>query len=290
MSDFQEPPLDVKPNSPNSPDEDKTNIRWLVWHSNCMLFGTLVLTPLGMVVSRYFKDTWTLTPFFDRPIWQLVHIVYMISAFVIMVIGVVLGMVYGSSIIRDYTGDENVHRLIGWLTLGLFGIQLFAGIWLPNADESYRYIFRIAHCAIGRITSFVLLILSLLSGMLTAAQFPYFSSVIILFWILFAVVMHICFAYFMHEDDKEILSLEEDGFLMYYRTFLPLPLPALTNKKHKLRGASLRLILYLWFQFGAAAAFIAIFISNSEGYGEYHCNVWEFIQFNCSSYVPHIRY
>lgn len=53
----------------------------------------------------------------------------------------------------------------------------------------------------------------------------------------------------MHEDDKEILSLEEDGFLMYYRTFLPLPLPALTNKKHKLRVLSDQAFYFLMMLF-----------------------------------------
>jgi len=284
--------IDGKPNGPGAPDEDP-NLRIIIWHTNCMLFVALVLLPSGMFVSRYFKETWT-HGVRGKPIWLLAHIAYMLIAFIISVYGVSLALSYTRPVNREATSNEKSHRLFGWITVGLMALQIVLGFFLPTKKVKaiYHHILRIVHWFIGGSTTAAFLIIAMFSGLLADAQYPFFSNVIILVWMICALAMHFVYAWHMHQCDKPVLSRKEDGCKNYYRLFLPLPVPILLENatSHKLHAADFRLVLYLWFQFMGCAAFCVILLANSEGYGEYHCKDWAILQLTCSKYVPHIRY
>jgi len=285
--------MNAKPNGPNAPDED-VHLHLIISHTNAMLFVTLILLPGGMFVSRYYKETWVYT-ISDRPIWLWVHIMYMVTAFFMTFYGIYVAIVYQRPARRDITRDEIVHRTLGWLTLFLVTVQIISGFCLPISRVKVKichHLSRFLHWFIGGFTSFIFLMLAMLSGLLADAQYPYFSSVVIFVWMLFALTMHFVYAWFMHKSDKHVLSMKEDGFKNYYRLFLPLPVPILLENvsDQKFHAADFRLLLFLWFQFGGLAAFSIIFLANSAGYGEYHCKNWAILQFQCSKRVPHIRY
>lgn len=56
---------------------------------------------------------------------------------------------------RETTSHEMIHRLVGWITVGLMAVQILAGLFLPSVKVKaiYHQILRIFHWFVGGATS-----------------------------------------------------------------------------------------------------------------------------------------
>ncbi|MDP4026433.1 cytochrome B [Methylobacterium sp. NEAU 140] len=101
----------------------------VAWHGRLMVLSWSILLPLGILVARFFKVTprqkWP--DQLDNTFWWRCHL-YLQQA------GVALALLAAGLVLLDGPGMPDgpvatAHRLLGWLLLGLGGVQLVGG-WL----------------------------------------------------------------------------------------------------------------------------------------------------------------
>jgi hypothetical protein len=94
------------------------------WHARLMVLAWSLFIPAGIIVARFFKVTarqdWPNE--LDNRSWWFAHLFFQYSAGVLVVIAVV--MIW--PVTGNYEGSF-WHRLFGWITVTLCGLQFLAG-------------------------------------------------------------------------------------------------------------------------------------------------------------------
>jgi len=115
----------------------------LSWHARFMVLGWGILTPLAIIIARYFKvlpgQDWPRE--LDNKFWWRSH--WMTQTLVLFLTAVGLALILASP---QNTGEAIVHRMLGYAILVLAAVQALSGLFRgskggptdPRADGSLR--------------------------------------------------------------------------------------------------------------------------------------------------------
>ncbi|ODM96528.1 putative ferric-chelate reductase 1 [Orchesella cincta] len=139
--------LGVRTSSPAG----KSALRSRKVHGVAMLFVTMVLVPLNIVISRYFKETWLdHAQLKNVQIWYLVHILITASTICLYTFGSV-ALRRSKNLLGDSLLGES-HRGLGWITIAFFILATFSGPFRPmsrSANQKTRKCAMIVHALLG---------------------------------------------------------------------------------------------------------------------------------------------
>ena len=172
------------------------------WHARAMFIAWGVMIPCGILIARFYKVTpkQNFPHELDSKFWWHCHLILQAVGCWIALFAVLFMLYYNTD-----TVDAPLHRLLGWLTMGLAVIQVLLGLFrgqtggptYPAPDGSWwgdhyhmtarRYFFEYTHKTIGYVTL-------LCSWGATLTGLWYVNSpkgmvlFIVLFWIFLVVV------------------------------------------------------------------------------------------------------
>ncbi|CAB4066372.1 unnamed protein product [Lepeophtheirus salmonis] len=115
-------------------------------HGIFMVIAWLGCSSMGMLIARYYKNTWTKIQIADKDLWFVIHQILMITALVLSLLAAIFILSkagffpYDSKFISN-----NPHPVIGGLTIGLSLIQPIMGALRPTRGTRFRPYFNIGH-------------------------------------------------------------------------------------------------------------------------------------------------
>ena len=114
---------------------------------------SLTLSPHSLILSRYYKQTWTSRTCYNLDQWFIWHRTFMMITWGLTIAGFILILLEVQGITQ--TLYHNPHAFIGFVTVGLCFIQPFLALMRCSPNDSMRPLFNWVHWFIGR-SSFTL--------------------------------------------------------------------------------------------------------------------------------------
>ena len=116
-------------------------------HGAFMLAAWICSASLGIIMARYFKQTWTSHRWFNLDQWFIWHRNFMMLTWLLTMAGFILIVLE----LRDIseTINTNPHVIIGFVTVGLCFLQPFLALVRCSPNHSMRPLFNWVHWLIG---------------------------------------------------------------------------------------------------------------------------------------------
>lgn len=176
----------------------------LSWHARLMVLSWGTLTPVAIIMARFFKITprqkWPQE--LDNTMWWNAHYLGQSASFAIACVAVLLVFVAPQNL-----GGISLHRALGYAIMSLGALQILSGVFrgskggptAPQANGSlrgdhydmtrHRLIFEFVHKTVGYVT-LGLIVVAILTG-LWAANAPNWMWLVICGWWLLLLVLAI---------------------------------------------------------------------------------------------------
>ncbi|CAF1015312.1 unnamed protein product [Rotaria sordida] len=156
----------------NNEGSDDDKAIFLRAHGIIMLFIWMLFVSTGILIARYFKQSWPTRKLCDKPIWFAVHRSIMIFSAIMTLIafGLILRYKRGTWVSQSLS-REFAHSIIGILVISAAIIQPTMALFRCQPDHQYRFIFNYAHATVG-ISALILSIATIfLATMFTIFDF-----------------------------------------------------------------------------------------------------------------------
>eukprot|EP00096_Caligus_rogercresseyi_P002503 TRINITY_DN1465_c0_g1_i2.p1 TRINITY_DN1465_c0_g1~~TRINITY_DN1465_c0_g1_i2.p1 ORF type:complete len:658 (-),score=127.14 TRINITY_DN1465_c0_g1_i2:80-2053(-) len=166
---------------------------FLILHGSLMIGAWIFAAPIGMIISRYFKKTWTAQKLLKRDAWFLVHWFLMIAVINLTIVGVVLifmelEFTWSAVPIRD-----NPHALLGIITTGLVILQLCIALLRCGPSSPKRPLFNWVHWFLGNSAYILALVTIFFAVDLDKALLPKEMDWILVSFVGFHFFVHLTF-------------------------------------------------------------------------------------------------
>ncbi|CAH0598361.1 unnamed protein product [Chrysodeixis includens] len=180
-------------------------------HGCCMLLAWLGTASLGILLARYFRQTWVGKTLGGKDIWFAYHRIFMVLTWVLTVVGFILIVVEVGG--WSTTGD-NPHAITGIVTVILCFIQPIGAYFRPHPGTSKRPIFNWMHWLGGNAAHILGIVTIFLAVYLQKAELPSWSVYILAAFVAFHVVMHIVLSLTVCVSDGRISNGRISAFPM----------------------------------------------------------------------------
>ncbi|KAF0292622.1 putative ferric-chelate reductase 1 [Amphibalanus amphitrite] len=155
-------------------------------HGALMIVAWLGTASLGMMLARYFKQTWVGRKVAGLDLWFVAHRNLMVLTVLCSLAGLVCILVQ----LEGWTSTPtsvNPHPLLGIICIALAFVQPFMALFRCAPTASRRPVFNWLHWLVGSAAHLLGIITIFLAVTLPAAQLPFWT-----YWVLAAfVVMHV---------------------------------------------------------------------------------------------------
>ncbi|KAJ6636406.1 putative ferric-chelate reductase 1 like [Pseudolycoriella hygida] len=162
-------------------------------HAAFMLTAWIGAASIGILLARYFKQTWVGSTLCGKDQWFAWHRFFMIATWSLTIVGFVIIFVE----IRGWSAENNPHAILGTITTGLCFIQPFMALFRPGPTHKNRPIFNWLHWLVGNAAHLLAIITIFFAVQLTGAQLPQWFDWILVAFVAFHVVMHFIFSIFL---------------------------------------------------------------------------------------------
>jgi len=143
---------------------------YIILHGSFMIVAWIFAASLGIMISRYFKQTWTDKKMFGLDQWFIWHRTLMILVWALSIIALVLIVVDVDGITP--TIFTNPHAIMGFVTVGLAFLQPFLALLRCNPMHPHRWIFNWLHWFIGNFAQILAMLCLFFAVDLEKAQLP----------------------------------------------------------------------------------------------------------------------
>ncbi|XP_040571583.1 LOW QUALITY PROTEIN: putative ferric-chelate reductase 1 homolog [Lepeophtheirus salmonis] len=173
-------------------------------HGIFMVIAWLGCSSMGMLIARYYKNTWTKIQIADKDLWFVIHQILMITALVLSLLAAIFILSkagffpYDSKFISN-----NPHPVIGGLTIGLSLIQPIMGALRPTRGTRFRPYFNIGHWFLGNVIYILAVTTIFLSVDLDNARLPPYTSYVLLSFFIIHIIFHIGLSIQSHMIDED---------------------------------------------------------------------------------------
>ncbi|XP_054279295.1 putative ferric-chelate reductase 1 homolog [Macrosteles quadrilineatus] len=161
-------------------------------HGAFMIAAWLGLAPLGIVLARYFRQTWITTSVCGKDVWFAWHRLLMLLVWLLTLAGAVVivaevgGWVSSASVL---------HALVGVLATLLCFIQPFMALCRPHPGASNRPLFNWAHWLVGNVAHLCAIVAIFLAVGLGKAELPQWMDWVLVGYVAFYVIVHLILSF-----------------------------------------------------------------------------------------------
>jgi len=162
---------------------------YIILHGSFMIGAWVCAASLGIILARYYKQTWTAKRLFGLDQWFVWHRSLMILVWSLSIAGLVLIVLELGDI--SSTVMTNPHTILGFTTVGLAFLQPFLALCRCGPMHRSRWIFNWAHWFIGNAAQILGILCIFFAVELDKAQLPRETDYIILAFVAFHILTHI---------------------------------------------------------------------------------------------------
>lgn len=189
-------------------------------HGLIMIFTWIALVSTGIIIARYFKESWTGKKFCGEAVWFALHRLLMCSVSLLTLISFILIVFYKQGTWTSKSSQpEFAHSIVGIFAVTFAIIQPFMALFRCHPNGAYRFVFNYAHAMVG-LSAFLLSIAAILLAMFfNEFQFQAtkqwyimvgWSSWLIFLFILFELI-EIFYHRFRSEDDVDSYDMTQSA-------------------------------------------------------------------------------
>ena len=134
-----------------------------------------VLASIGILVARYYRQTWVGRQLMGKDVWFFSHRLLMAAAWALTLLALVAVVVE----LGGWTSlapSKNPHAVIGAVCVALCFVQPVMAFFRPHPDAGRRYLFNCAHWVVGNVANILASEDTNLTGPNLTPQRPSFAS------------------------------------------------------------------------------------------------------------------
>jgi len=135
-----------------------------------MIAAWVCSASLGIILARYYKQTWTSRSCYNLDQWFIWHRTFMMLTWGLTIAGFILILLEVQGITQ--TLFDNPHAFIGFVTVGLCFIQPFLALMRCSPNDSMRPLFNWVHWFIGNSAQILAIVAIFYAVDLTKAELP----------------------------------------------------------------------------------------------------------------------
>ncbi|XP_022837537.1 putative ferric-chelate reductase 1 homolog [Spodoptera litura] len=180
-------------------------------HGSFMLLAWLGTASLGILLARYFRQTWVGKQLGGKDIWFAYHRIFMVLTWLLTVVGFILILIEVGG--WSTTGD-NPHAITGIVTVIMCFIQPIGAYFRPHPGTKTRPIFNWAHWLLGNSAHILGIVTIFFAVYLQKAELPSWSVYILAAFVAFHVIMHLVLTLTVCVSDGRISNGRINAFPM----------------------------------------------------------------------------
>ncbi|CAF3848926.1 unnamed protein product [Rotaria magnacalcarata] len=234
-------------------------------HGIIMVFTWIVLVSTGILVARYFKQSWPKSKICGKAVWFGIHRTIMTCVAILTLVAFILILVYKKGQwISQKNQREFAHSIVGILVISFSIIQPFMALFRCNPDAHYRFIFNYVHATVG-FSALVLSIAAIFLAMFfTQFQFQLNKewSILVVWscWLPIAVIIFETIEFYFRKKNSSLtgkIDVYDMNNLHANSKNKPETIQSIENPT-KDRIKLLALLLHIIFAFGLALALMIL--------------------------------
>ncbi|XP_066143030.1 putative ferric-chelate reductase 1 homolog [Euwallacea fornicatus] len=156
-------------------------------HGSFMIAAWLGTASVGILLARYYKQTWVGHQMFGKDIWFAWHRTFMVLTWALTIAAFVLIFVE----LKAWSGENNPHAILGTITTVLCFIQPIGAYFRPHPGTAKRPIFNWLHWSIGNSAHIIAIVTLFFAVKLTKAELPAFFDWILVAYVVVYVISHL---------------------------------------------------------------------------------------------------
>lgn len=156
-------------------------------HGSFMIAAWLGTASIGIMLARYYRQTWVGNQLFGKDMWFAWHRTFMVLTWTLTIVAFVLIFVE----LKAWSGENNPHAILGTVTTILCFIQPIGAYFRPHPGTSRRPIFNWLHWGIGNAAHIVAIVTLFFAVKLTKAELPEFVDWILVVYVVIHVISHL---------------------------------------------------------------------------------------------------
>ncbi|XP_037946002.1 putative ferric-chelate reductase 1 homolog isoform X1 [Teleopsis dalmanni] len=174
-------------------DLSGSSVLLLRLHGAFMIAAWIGTTSLGILLARYFKQTWVGSQTCGKDQWFVWHRVCMVTTWTLTMVAFVLIFVE----LGAWSAERNPHAILGVITTFLCFIQPIGAIFRPAPNSKNRPFFNWAHWLGGNLAHILAIVTIFFAVGLTKAELPQWMDWILVGFIVFHVIVHLIYSVFL---------------------------------------------------------------------------------------------
>ncbi|XP_074042422.1 putative ferric-chelate reductase 1 homolog isoform X2 [Leptinotarsa decemlineata] len=156
-------------------------------HGSLMLAAWIGTASLGILLARYYRQTWVGTTMMGKDLWFAWHRVFMVLTWSFTLVAFVLIFVE----LKAWSAENNPHAILGTITTILCFFQPIGAYFRPHPGTSKRSIFNWAHWLIGNTAHIIAIVTLFFAVTLTKAELPKLMDYILVAYVVVHVISHL---------------------------------------------------------------------------------------------------
>ncbi|CAG4994971.1 unnamed protein product [Parnassius apollo] len=180
-------------------------------HGSFMLIAWLGSASIGILLARYFRQTWVGRQLGGVDIWFAYHRILMVVTWLLTIIGFIIILIEVGG--WTSTGD-NPHAITGIVTVILCFIQPIGAYFRPHPGTKKRPIFNWLHWFFGNAAHILGIVTIFLAIYLQKAELPIWSVYVMAAFVAFHVIMHIILSLTLCVSEGRISNGRVNSFPM----------------------------------------------------------------------------
>ncbi|XP_075215602.1 putative ferric-chelate reductase 1 homolog [Lycorma delicatula] len=162
-------------------------------HGAFMIAAWIGFASLGIVLARYFKQTWVGVSHCGKDVWFAWHRFFMILTWLLTIAGFVLIFVEIGEWVQ---GSSQTHAILGVVASVLCFIQPFMAAFRPHPGGRRRPLFNWLHWLVGNTAHIFAIVAIFLAVQLKKAELPDWMDWILVAFVAFYVLVHLILSLF----------------------------------------------------------------------------------------------
>ncbi|KAJ8673430.1 hypothetical protein QAD02_004692, partial [Eretmocerus hayati] len=167
-------------------------------HGALMLVSWLGTASVGMLLARYYRQTWVNSQFCGKDQWFAWHRMFMFLTWVMTIAAFILIMVE----LGEWSSATN-HASFGLATIILCFIQPFMAAMRPHPGSSKRALFNWIHWLVGNAAHICAIVAIFFAVRLSKAKLPEWVDWIIVAYVAFHVLTHVFLTFAGCASDRQ---------------------------------------------------------------------------------------
>lgn len=143
---------------------------FILLHGSFMIGAWVCAASLGIMIARYYKQTWTASRCCNLDQWFIWHRMFMMLTWGLTIAGFVLILLELDGLSKTF--DTNPHALLGFITVGLCFLQPFLALIRCSPNHRHRGWFNWVHWFIGNSAQILGIVCIFYAVDLSKAQLP----------------------------------------------------------------------------------------------------------------------